>query len=215
MTIFAIPSPDETLFYGERGAPLVILMHDPYGRLPWLESLASSLVREGFQVAVPDFYHGFATDSAVHAQELLARCTLPLCLELIDQTVDEARAGGTTRIGSVGFSYGGRLALGHAQGGGVDAVVAYYASLLERYHTLIPCPVLLQNAEVDQFEAERSADSFFERLRVHGTPTTRFGYLDTEHHFANASIPATYRQQAAALAFARTSAFLSQHLLDY
>lgn len=201
----------ETLYLGEQGAPLVVVVHDWFGRLPWLPSFAGALVAEGLQVAIPDFYDGGTATDIEGARGLMKGLDIGGCLAVLDDIIDEARLYGSQRIATVGFSTGGWLALVHAQGGEVDAVVAYYASLDEQHHSLIPCPVLLQYAERDEWQYGGAPGSFLARLEEHGTPVTQFSYLDTEHHFANASV-AQSAPHAAALAQARTAAFLAAQL---
>lgn len=204
----------ETDYYGSTGAPLVVVLHDWFGRLPWLENVAHELTREGLQVAVPDFFDGRTADDDQGARALVDSIDIAAGLATVDDIIEEARLYGTERVGELGFSTGGWLALVHAQGGEVDAVVAYYASVAERHHGVIPCPVLLQYAESDEWEYGGDPQAFADRLDDHGTPTSHFSYIGTEHHFANGSIRATSQPQAAALAMARTTAFFAAHLFD-
>jgi carboxymethylenebutenolidase len=132
----------------------------------------------------------------------------------VDDAVVAAQETGIERVGLVGFSLGGWLALLHAQAGAVDAVAAYYASLAVEDHGVIPCPVLLQWAEVDEWRPTEEPEAFVGRLKDHGTPVTEHRYLATRHSFANASLPDKVDAQAAALAFARTVVFLEGHLID-
>ena len=209
-----IPSPGLTLFYGEPGNPVVVVLHDMYGRLPGLDSFATALASRGFRVAVPDFYEGFCTVDSDTARSLMQQLDVGTALAEVDDAVVEAQETGIERVGLVGFSLGGWLALLHAQAGAVDAVVAYYASLPVEDHGVIPCPVLLQWAEVDEWRPTEEPEEFVGRLKDHGTPVTEHSYLATRHSFANASLPGKVDAQAAALAFARTTVFLEQHLID-
>ncbi len=209
-----IPSPGETLFFGDAGDPLVVIVHDYYGRLPWLDPYATALARVGFRVAVPDLYDGYCTTDEPTATGLLDQLDLGASLALLDDLLEQGRRLGSTRFATVGFSMGGWLALLHAQAGGVDAVVAYYATLQPAQHGVIPCPVMLHFAEADDWAAGGEPEEFIDRLKEHGTPVTPYDYLGTEHSFANASLPAKANPDAAALAFARTARFLEDLLLD-
>lgn len=204
----------ETEYYGPTGAPLVVLLHDWFGRLPWLERVALDLAREGLQVAVPDFFDGWTSTDADEARQRVDQIDISTALATIDDIIEEARLYGTERVGEVGFSTGGWLALVHAQGGEADAVVAYYASVAEQHHGIIPCPLLLQYAESDQWEYGGDPQAFYDRLDQHGTPTSHFSYIGTRHHFANRAITEAFDPQASALALARTSAFLVAQLVD-
>jgi carboxymethylenebutenolidase len=202
------------MYWGEPGNPLVVLVHDFYGRLPWLERYAEALASEGFRVAVPDLYSGVATIDEETAGELMQGLDVGISLAELDDVIADAREQGTTRIGVVGFSLGGFLTLLHAQGGAADAVVAYYSSLGPSNHGVIPAPVLLHYAEFDEWGDGEEPESFIERLKEHGTPVDEKSYIGTVHSFANASIPDKIDVNAAALAYARTAAFLSKHLID-
>ncbi len=208
------PSPGEPLFYGQPGDPVVVVLHDMYGRLPDLEHFATGLASRGLRVAVPDLYEGVCTTDSDTARGLMARLDVATALAEIDDTVVRSQDTGIERVGLIGFSLGGWLALLHAQAGAVDAVVAYYASLAERDHGVVPCPVMLQWAENDDWGQSDQPEAFVARLKDHGTPVTEHTYLGTRHSFANASLPVTLDAQAAALANARTTLFLEQHLID-
>jgi carboxymethylenebutenolidase len=209
-----IPSPGVPLYFGAAGRPLVVLVHDYFGRLPWLGQYAEALAHVGFRVVIPDLYSGVATVNPRVAESLMAQLDVATSLALIDEVIEDARAEGTRRFATVGFSMGGWLALLHAQGGATDAVVAYYATLRPAEHGVIPCPVLLNFAESDEWEDGADPESFVGRLKDHGTPVTDHSYIATGHGFANASVAAGFSAAAAAFAYARTAAFLESELAD-
>ena len=212
--LVAIPSPGETLYYGEPGNPVAVVVHDMYGRTPGLEPFAQALASKGFRVAVPDLYNGVCTIDSATAKELMGNLEIGGALAELDDAIAQAQETGVERVGLIGFSLGGWLALLHAQAGAADAVVAYYASLAAEDHGVIPCPVLLQWAEIDEWDEGEDPESFVGRLKDHGTPVTEHRYLGTRHSFANASIAGALDAQAAALAFARTVVFLESNLID-
>jgi carboxymethylenebutenolidase len=207
-----IPSPGVPVYVGLDDGPLVILVHDHFGRLPGLLDIAESLAKEGFYVAIPDLFNGVATRSSTAAEELMAGLDVGVALAELDDIIAEAHARGDHRVGVVGFSMGGWLALLHAQGGAADAAVAYYASLGPEDHGVVPAPVLLHYAENDSWSDGEDPISFIERLHEHGTPVTDHVYLGTDHSFANSDVQAAYDRRAAELANARTARFLLSHL---
>jgi len=212
--LIEIPSPGIPLYFGEVGSPVVLLVHDWYGRLPGLDDYAKALAHVGFRVIVPDLYSGVATIDAETAESLMQQLDVGTVLALLDEEIRAAHLEGSSRVGTVGFSMGGWLALLHAQGGATDAVVAYYATLTPSEHGVIPCPVQLHFAETDDWGAEADPESFVGNLKDHGTPVSEFSYLDTVHSFANASVPQSFSAPAAALAYARTAGFLEDELDD-
>jgi carboxymethylenebutenolidase len=207
-----IPSPGAPVFVGEGGNPLVVLVHDHFGRLPGLVSLADSFAREGFYVAIPDLYNGVATTSTNDAEQLVNDLDVSITLAKIDDVIADSQAEGSQTVGVVGFGVGGWLGLRHAQGGAVDAVVAYYASLSPDNHGVIPAPVRLHYAERETWGPDEEPADFIERLQEHGTPVSDYIYLGTEHSFANSDIPGSYNARAAELANQRTIRFLLSHL---
>ena len=214
LELVPIPNPGVPEKYGEPGGPLVVLIHDWYGRLPWLKFYAEGLAHQGFFVVVPDLYDGVATDGADDAEALMENLDVATALSQIDDVVQLARTEGSERVGLVGFSMGGWLALLHAQSGAADAVAAYYATLSEAQHGVIPSPVLLHFAEIDEWDEGQDPESFIDLLKDHGTPVTEYSYPGTVHSFANATIGDKVDVDAAALAFNRTANFLQKHLVD-
>ncbi|GAA2225955.1 dienelactone hydrolase family protein [Herbiconiux moechotypicola] len=208
-----IPSPGWPLEFGEPGRPGVVIVHDGFGRLPYLEAYATSLAGQGFFALVPDLFDGRATVSPVAAVELESALDEGFAIATIDDAVGMARGQGASRVGVIGLGIGGRLALRLAQSGAVDAVVAYHALLAADEAGIVPCPVLLHRADEDA-AAAMEADLFVSRLKEHGTPVTQHSYAAARPGFANATMLELLDKHAAALAFARSTYFLQAQLLD-
>jgi carboxymethylenebutenolidase len=210
--LIPIDSPGWSLEFGEPGHPLVVVLHDWYGRLPWVADYAEALSAFGFRVIVPDLYDGVATTDPATASQLRDELDVALCLATVDDAIIDARAQGSQRAGIVGFSVGGWLTLLHAQGGAADAAVVYYGSLNASEHGVTPCPVLLHLAEYDEWSDDADPETLVLHLTDDGTPVTQFLYEGAAHSFANEAIDAVWDPAAAALAFERTVAFLDEHL---
>jgi carboxymethylenebutenolidase len=211
--LIPVSSPGVPVYAGAQGGPVVVLVHDEFGRLPGLLTIAEQLGRAGFFVAVPDLFNGVATRSPAEAQSLMNDLDVGIALAELDDVITGSRSGGSQKVGVVGFSMGGWLALLHAQGGAADAVVGYYSSLAPADHGVVPAPVLLHYAENDEWAEGEDPVSFIERLHEHGTPVTDHVYLGTAHSFANSEIEAAYTPRAAELAHQRTVRFLLSHLV--
>ena len=209
-----IPSPGIPLLFGRPGDPVVVVVHDMYGRLPGVVSFAEALATRGLRVSVVDLYDGVCTVEHRAGIDLMGGLDIGTALAELDDAIAGAQETGDEKVALVGFSLGGWLSLLHAQAGAADAVVAYYASLAAEDHGVIPCPVLLHWAETDEWEEGEEPEPIVSRLKNHGSPVTEHRYIGTRHSFANATLPGKVDAQAAALAFARSAVFLEKHLKE-
>jgi carboxymethylenebutenolidase len=209
-----IPSPGWPLMFGTEGQPAVVLVHDDYGRLPYLEAYATALSKQGFFVVVPDLFNGVAAVDPDGVALLRSRLDEGFAIATLADAIALGRSSGAARVGIIGMGVGGWLALRSAQEGAVDAVVAYYAGLAESEGGIVPCPVALHFSEYDDWGSGLAADLFVSRLKEVGTPVTRHNYIGTSTYFANATISAGLDKNAAALAFARSTYFMQGQLLD-
>ncbi|MCS5715832.1 dienelactone hydrolase family protein [Herbiconiux sp. CPCC 205716] len=220
-----IPSPGWPLHFGEAGRPAVVIVHDAYGRLPYLEAYARALAAQGFFVVVPDLFDGVASIEADGAAELEARLDPGFALATLEDAVaiartpdgpaaDSGEPAERARVGLIGLGLGGRYALRLAQSGAADAVVAYHALLGDDEGGVIPAPVLLHRADGTAWAGGVDIDGFVSRLKEHGTPVTQHSYAGTVAGFANATVLRLVDRNAAALAFARSTYFLQAQLLD-
>lgn len=209
-----IPSPGWPLTFGDEGQPAVVLVHDDYGRLPYLEAYATALSKQGFLVVVPDLFNGVAAVDPDGVALLRSRLDEGFAIATLADAIALGRSSGAARVGLIGMGVGGWLALRSAQEGAVDAVVAYYAGLAESEGGIVPCPVALHFSEYDEWGSGLTADLFVSRLKEVGTPVTRHNYVGTSTYFANATISAGLDKNAAALAFARSTYFMQGQLLD-
>ena len=209
-----IPSPGWPLMFGTEGQPAVVLVHDDYGRLPYLEAYATALSKQGFFVVVPDLFNGVAAVDPEGVALLRSRLDEGFAIATLADAIALGRSSGAARVGIIGMGVGGWLALRSAQEGAVDAVVAYYAGLAESEGGIVPCPVALHFSEYDDWGSGLTADLFVSRLKEVGTPVTRHNYIGTSTFFANATITSGLDKNAAALAFARSTYFMQGQLLD-
>jgi carboxymethylenebutenolidase len=210
-----IPNPGEPLAFGPEDAPIVALLHDAYGRLPWLVTYAEAMAdRGGLRVIVPDYYDGYATVDGPSAVALSTNVDELVAEEVLTAALESARIDGTQRVGIVGWGWGGQLALRAGQRGEADAVVAYDATLGADDPGILPCPVLLHLPESASWEDGAEPEVFMARVRDNGTPVTSHVYTGTVPGFANATMRELVDGRAAALAFARTTVFLESRLKD-
>ncbi|SFS09335.1 carboxymethylenebutenolidase [Agrococcus baldri] len=213
----AISTGDDTAtrWHGTEGDPVVVVLHDWNGRLPWAESFGARLAAEGFRVAVPDLYDGRSSTADADARVLLKERTADMdgAHRIVSETIGEARALGSPAAALVGFSMGSMIALEYAAQGSVDAVVAYYGSARD-VRVPLRVPVLFQLAERDSWRGRESPTAMRERLAGEGFDGVEIRhYAGAVHGFQNEQVAQKFSADASAAAWEATLAFLRAHLL--
>ncbi|NLE99206.1 MAG: hypothetical protein GX596_14650 [Propionibacterium sp.] len=202
----------DTAWTGPVGAPLVILLHDYMGRLPYLAHYGIRLAGEGYRVALPDFHGGRSTTSPDHALMMLYERyrDTPGALAIIDDAVRKARAEGSPKVGLVGFSMGVSLALEYAAThDGVAGIVAHYGKPL-REDTVVDVPVLFQQGADDEEDGIRPAERFRLAMAARGNLEIEVFDFDALHGFANQQREDRFDLTAAGVAWERTLGFLQR-----
>jgi carboxymethylenebutenolidase len=192
----------------------VLVVHDWFGLLPHVRRYCDDLAHGGFVAFAPDLYGGQVTTEPVEAARLLDALDVTQARQRLDAAIEFLRtqhAVGAQRVGAVGFSIGGWLALLTATTGTLAAVVAYYAILNPGEFAPIPCPVLLNLAETDDWDPSDAPDRFVSALGAAGTAVHAQVYAGTEHSFANGDVAATAPLPARE-AWIAVQDFLQQHL---
>ena len=193
----------------------VVVVHDWFGLLDHVRRSCDSLAGSGLLAVAPDLYDGKATTDSAQAERLLGELDEPAAAQLLRSLVPTLQTrDGVLRVGAVGFSVGGHLALSVADAG-LAAVVAYYGTGEPKDAARVRCPVLGHFAEEDEWPATTHpggyVDEYFSELRARGVDASYHLYGGTEHSFANEDVDA-FAPAAAARAWRRTMIFLGLRL---
>ena len=190
----------------------VVVVHDWYGLLPHVRASCDELAAAGLAALAPDLYDGRTTTDSGQAEALMEALDNDAARARLDAaTADLRERAGGGPVGGLGFSMGGFLTLLQATTGAYDAAAVYYAALDPERAAAIRCPVLLQLAEVEEFDPPEFFDGFVAALRAAGTEVRVRTWPGTEHSFANRDVPLHAPDQAAA-AWSDTVGFLRGHL---
>jgi carboxymethylenebutenolidase len=212
--------------------PGVLVLHTLAGPGPHLEAFAHHLAAEGFAAMTPDLF-------ALHDFGPEGRADHPLVLEDLDGALTFLKAHpavDSSRIGVVGFSYGGRLAvIAAAAHPDLKAVVVYYAvssyQMLARTRPVsgravgtrpitelagsVHTPVLIHHGEADRTVPSSQAELLHRALVAATRSSTLYLYPRADHLFdfrITGEGSSTYQAEAARLSWQRTLDFLRQHL---
>ena len=202
----------------EGGLPGVLVFHEWWGLNDNIKSMANQLAGEGYVALAVDVYGGKVAsdpDAARAMMEAALKDGDALAQNLKQATAylkDQVKA---TRIGSIGWCFGGGLSLKEALlvPDQVDAAVIYYGFVDSNPEGLKPlkAPVLGLFGGADQGIPVEDVRKFEAALKALGKDAEIHVYDGAGHAFANPS-GTNYNATAAEDAWKRSLAFLATHL---
>lgn len=183
---------------------------------PWksmIEGFADSLAAKGFAVLIPDYLAVTATRPGPAVFEAIPHCRDAWLLALsdaADQFVVQAKLD-LTRLGLLGFSLGGHLAL--RLRAKACALVEFYAPVLDGLGSAAKAPA---HAQIHHGDADHVPGTSFANastvdatMKGEGTATELFAYPGAGHGFIGNDEP---NRNARDLSKARTLSFFGSHL---
>jgi carboxymethylenebutenolidase len=198
--------------------PVVLVVHENRGLNDHIRDVARRLAVAGYSAVAPDF---LSPAGGTPADEDRARAMIGE-LDMAQTVADGAAsirwlasaAGGSRRIGIVGFCWGGAMVnrLAVAAGDALDAGVVFYGSappLVDAPH--VEAPLLIHLAERDE-RVNATALPWVLALRNAGKAVRAINYHGVDHAFHNDTSAARYNEAAARRAWATTLDFFARHL---
>lgn len=200
------------------GLPVVIVIHENRGLNDHIRDVARRLAVAGYSAVAPDF---LSVAGGTPADEDEARAMISR-LEMAETVADgtalirwlDSPEGGSRNVGVIGFCWGGAMLnrLAVAAGGALDAAVSFDGPAPDPAEAgRVEAPILLHLAGNDE-RVNRTALPWAEALRAAGKDVEAITYAGVEHAFHNDTSEARYDREAAEAAWARTLAFLGEHL---
>ena len=170
---------------------------------------------------VPDLYSRYGRRVMADPQEasaLMAALSSQWALRDLNAATQYLKArpfADPLRVGVVGFSMGGMLALmlaGHNSD--LKAAVAFYAKTppIETFAYSL-CPLQFHHAGKDAWVTRKEVDTLRQGLEQTRKSGEIHIYPEADHGFFNETRPEAYRHQDAALAWDRTLQFLRNNLV--
>ena len=202
----------------EGGLPAVLVFHEWWGLNDNIKSMADQLAGQGYVALAADLYGGQVATQPEQARSLMEQALKDR--DAMGQNLRQAHAFlkeqiKATRIGTIGWCFGGSLSLEAALvvPDGIDATVIYYGHVNETVEQLKPlkAPVLGLFGGADTGIPPEMVKQFETNLKGLGKPVEIHVYEGAAHAFANPS-GGNYKADAAADAWQKSLAFLAQHL---
>ena len=197
--------------------PAVVVIHENRGLNAHIEDVTRRLAVAGFLAIAPDALSasGGTPKDEDEARKRIGALDPAVTLRFYIAAVKHAakHAHGTGKVGCVGFCWGGgmagRLAANSKE---LDAAVVFYGMPpVTEEAARIHVPLLLNYAGLDK-RINDAVPAFEQTLKTAGVRYELHMYDDVDHAFHNDTNAARYNAAAAALAWKRTTEFLSREL---
>lgn len=207
----AMPATSDTALPG------LIVIHEWWGLNDNIKAMARRIAGEGYRVLAVNLYNGRVATTPDEAKKYMqeAMDNPSKGLKTIEGAIAELKKGGATKVGVLGWCFGGGWSLQTAMNfpKDIDAMVMYYGKLETDPKELkkLDMPVLGIFGGLDEgipVEQVKRFESVLDSLKVDATVQI---YPDANHAFANPS-GERYNAEAAKDAWGKTAAFLAQHL---
>ena len=198
--------------------PLVIVIHENRGLNEHTRDVARRVALAGFSALAPDFLSpagGTPADENV-AREMIGKLDLAATVADGRALIQwlSSTAGGSRKVGAVGFCWGGGMVnrLAVASGAALSAGVSFYGPApAPAEATKVQTPLLIHLAGLDQ-RVNATALPWAEALKAAGKNVTSIVYPGVNHAFHNDTSAERYDRAAAEQAWAATIAFFGTHL---
>jgi carboxymethylenebutenolidase len=197
--------------------PAVVVIHEWWGLNDNIRAMTRRLAGEGYQALAVDLYGGASADTPDGATKLMngVMSNPAPATDNLKQAVAYLKGKGATRIGVIGWCFGGGWSLQTALlgGGDIKATVIYYGHLETDPAKLaaLKSPVISFFGAADNSIPAASVHAFEAELKKEGKPVEVHIYDGAGHAFANAS-GGNYKPEAAKDAWQRTTVFLAKYL---
>jgi carboxymethylenebutenolidase len=198
--------------------PAVIVVHEWWGLDNQTESVTDRLGRDGYLAFAPDLFNGELAKPG-DTQKAAA------LVQKYDQRAPEdlqnafhalkSHPDCTGKVGAVGFSFGGSLALTFAASQPLDAVCTFYGGMMQPASGRlgeIKSPVLGLFGENDQCNPVDRVKKLAQQLDEAGVEHEVIVYPNSGHAFFRERDPDNYRSDAASDAWERLREFFEKHL---
>lgn len=200
----------------------IILVQEAFGVTAHIRRCVSRFAEEGYLVIAPEMFHRtahagaeFKYDNFEAIKPHYSAMTTPNIEADIKVCYDWLKANGASKIGSVGYCLGGRVAYIANSFLPLDAAVSYYGriapDLVEKAKDQHG-PLLLFWGGSDKGIPAEQAHAAVEALRAAGKRYTTVEFSDAQHGF-NCDDRPSFNPEASEQAWGMTLDFFKKHLL--
>jgi len=198
--------------------PVVIVIHENRGLNEHTRDVARRIALAGFSAVAPDFLApvGGTPADEDQARQMISKLDLAATVTDGRAFIDwlSSPAGGSRKVGVVGFCWGGGMVnrLAVAAGASLSAGVSFYGPAPDPSEAIkVQAPLLLHLAGLDE-RVNKTALPWAEALKAAGKPVEAVIYPGVQHAFHNDTSAERYNAAAAARAWDKTTALFGARL---
>ncbi|HWH16863.1 MAG TPA: dienelactone hydrolase family protein [Allosphingosinicella sp.] len=198
--------------------PLVVVIHENRGLNEHIRDVARRVALAGFSAVAPDFLSpvGGTPADQDQARDMIGKLDLAATVADGRALIDwlSSPAGGSRRVGAVGFCWGGGMVnrLAVASGPALKAGVSFYGPAPAPAEAAkVEAAMLIHLAEKDE-RVNATALPWAAALKAAGKDVTSIVYPGVNHAFHNDTSAERYDRAAAERAWAATVDFFRRHL---
>jgi carboxymethylenebutenolidase len=199
--------------------PMVLVIHENRGLNDHIRDVARRVALAGFAAVAPDFLApvGGTPVDADQARDMIGKLDLAATVADGRAFIDwlASPAGGSRKVGAVGFCWGGAMVnrLAVAAGPTLTAGVPFYGPAPEPAEAnKVEAAMLIQLAGEDG-RVNATALPWADALKAAGKDVTSIVYPGVAHAFHNDTSAERYNKDAAERAWTLTIDFLKRHLM--
>lgn len=193
--------------------PGVVMIHEWWGLNDQIKTTADRLASYGYNVLAVDLFNGKVADTTGQAVEMISKLDQVKTIENLESSISFLKNERSTKVGVLGWCFGGGESLRVSLAEPVDATVIYYGDLItdKKNLTSLNSPVLGIFGDSDMTIPVTDVKRFRNILDELKMENEVYIYPKVGHAFANPSGP-SYAPKETADAWEKTIAFLEKHL---
>jgi carboxymethylenebutenolidase len=190
--------------------PGIVVIQEWWGLAGHIQSVCDRFAAEGFVALAPDLYRGAATDEPDEAMRLMMGLAMDTAAKDIAAAARHLSTEFGGKVGAVGFSMGGSLALwSAARSDDITAAVAFYPAvpwerMTPEWGNYAGKAAVIHCSAEDGTSAAEGIQVAKKAIEAAGGEVTLYDYPVTRHAFFNDDRPEVYADDAARAAWART-----------
>ena len=192
----------------------IVVVHEIYGMNAWVRSVVERLAQAGYAAIAPVFFDhverdvalGYDEEATRRGRQLVGEVGFELAVEDVASAAEAIASAG--RIGCVGYSWGGTIALLAATRLGLPAVSYYGSRNVQVMDEPARAPLMFHFGARDA----SIPTAAIERHREAWPQAEIFVYPGAKHAFDRDGSPEYYAADSAALSRQRSLDFFARHL---